>query len=853
MKDKSARIFRYLGPLLGLALFGVALLVLYHELRHYGPRAIIRDLKDLPDRALIEALALTTLSYLVMTGYDGLSLRYIKRRLSYSKIALASFIGYAFSNNIGLSMVAGATVRYRLYSAWDLSAEEITKVILFGTLTLWLGFLAVGGLVFCYDPVALPFDWGLHLHSARVLGLIFLALVGGYILLCWRRRRKVAIRDWEFELPALSLTLPQLMLASLDWLLAGGVLFVLLPGGISLTTFMGIFLLAQMAGLASQIPGGIGVFEAAMLMLLGHYLPPAVIIGALLAYRAIYYILPLLLAAVLLGFNEARHRRELLRQGARAVTHWIPQVMPPFMALTIFVGGSILLVSGELPGEAARLEWVGGLVSLPVIEISHFLGSLAGVALLLLARGLQRRLDAAYVMTCALLALGAVLALLRGVRWEAAFALICMLVALLPCRWCFYRKAKLTSETFTPGWIAAIGLVVIMSVWLGVFSHKHVEYTSDLWWRFALQAQAPRALRALVGGIVMLLAFSISRLLHPAAPEPAEPQAADLERARPVIGASSEAYANLALLKDKQLLFSASGASFLMYAVSGQSWVVMGDPVGPRAEWPELVWSFGELCERHAGWPVFYEVASSSLSLYVDAGMTLLKLGEEARVDLTQFSLEGSGRRKDLRYICRRLEREGCSFEVVPPEQVGAIMPELRRVSDAWLAERRTSEKGFSLGFFDPEYLAHFAQAVVRREGRIIAFANVWQSGERYELSVDLMRHVADAPGGVMDFLFVKTMLWGKEQGYGWFNLGMAPLSGLETHALAPLWNKVGGYIFGHAEQFYNFQGLRQFKEKFEPQWQPRYLASPAALLLPRILVNIAALSSGGLKNIVLK
>ena len=115
------------------------------------------------------------------------------------------------------------------------------------------------------------------------------------------------------------------------------------------------------------------------------------------------------------------------------------------------------------------------------------------------------------------------------------------------------------------------------------------------------------------------------------------------------------------------------------------------------------------------------------------------------------------------------------------------------------------------------------------------------------------MRYLPEAPQGIMDYLFINMMLWGKQEGYQWFNIGMAPLSGLENHTLAPLWNRLGSFIFRHGEHFYNFQGLRQYKEKFDPEWEPKYIAVPGGLKLPQILTNLATLISGSLKGVVTK
>jgi phosphatidylglycerol lysyltransferase len=258
----------------------------------------------------------------------------------------------------------------------------------------------------------------------------------------------------------------------------------------------------------------------------------------------------------------------------------------------------------------------------------------------------------------------------------------------------------------------------------------------------------------------------------------------------------------------------------------------------------ELAWQFRELVERHDGWPVVYQVPEESLHLYVDMGLSLLKLGEEGRVPLDEFTLEGH-RRKDLRNALRRIEeRERCRFEIAPRERVPALMPRLRQVSDAWLGDKPAAEKGFSLGRFDPAYLERFPVALVRRDDAVIAFGNVLAAGE--ELSLDLMRFTPEAPPGVMTYLFTRMMLWGAAEGFHRFDLGMTPLAGLEGRTGAPLWNRVASLVYRHGEHFYNFQGLRRYKEKFDPVWEPRYLAFPGALALPQILVHLAALISGG-------
>ena len=200
-----------------------------------------------------------------------------------------------------------------------------------------------------------------------------------------------------------------------------------------------------------------------------------------------------------------------------------------------------------------------------------------------------------------------------------------------------------------------------------------------------------------------------------------------------------------------------------------------------------------------------------------------------------------------------RLEKEGASFRVVPAPDVAALLPQLRAVSDDWLRHKAGAEKGFSLGFFDEAYLRRFPVAVIEREGRVQAFSNLWLGAGGAELSLDLMRYSEDAPKGVMEALMLHVMIWGKEQGFEQFSLGMAPLSGFEESPVASLWNRLGGFLYEHGEAVYSFQGLRSFKEKFDPVWEPRYLAYPGGFRLPLILADISALIAGGYRRILLK
>lgn len=832
-------------PLLSVVLFAAAAWALHRVLQGHALADVAAHLDAVSSWQVAAAIVLTFASYVMLTGYEALAMRHVGARLSYPKVALGSFVSYVFAHNIGVSMLTGGTVRYRIYSAEGLSALDIAVVTLLCTINFALGSTLLVGLALLIEPSPILSGLGMPIALLRGAGAACVLAVVGYLIWTSTRRRPVRLREWEVRPPGLVLSLAQIGLSVLDIAAAAAALFVLSPlpdAGISFLTFLGVFTLAIVAGVVSHVPGGLGVVETVVILLLPEQ-PAGSLFAALIAFRGIYYVAPLLIGAVLLALVEARTHREKLRHAATLLSGMAERLVPPVLALLTMIAGTVLLFSGATPAVDARLAWLSEVLPLQVVEGSHLLGSLTGLGLIILARGLARRLDAACHLAMALLAAGIAFSLLKGLDYEEAVLMACILATLFIGRRAFYRHASIFAVRLEAPWIVALLVLIGASIWLGFFSYKHVAYSHDLWWQFAFDADAPRFLRASFVVCIAVAAVAAYWMLRPAKPEPQPASTEDLRRISAIVERSPASAAALALLGDKRFLFSDSGSSFVMYGVQGSSWISCGDPVGESGEWSELLWTFRETCDRHGARTVLYEVSKETLPFCIDLGLSLFKIGEEGRVRLSEFSLDGS-RRKELRYIHRRAQKDGLSFEMLPRGEVAALMPQLRAVSDAWLGQGKKSEKGFSLGAFVPDYLVNFPCAVVRKDGAIVAFANVWCGADRTECSIDLMRYRPEAPRGVMDYLFIELMLWGVGQGYGWFSLGMAPLSGLAEHPLAPMWNRLGTLIFRNGENFYNFEGLRRYKEKFGPEWQPRYLACPSGLAVAPALIDVSTLIS---------
>lgn len=846
------RVRQLLPVVVGLALFAAALYVLRLELRTLSWPELTAAILETPAPRLALAVALTAVNYLALTGYDQLAFAYINKPMPRLRIAIASFLAYAISNTVGFAMLSGVSVRYRFYTRWGVSAVELSRIIACYSTTFWLGLLVLGGASLALSPLP-EVHWLPANAILRPVGWLLLAVAPAYLVMTMVRRRPVRLGSIELPIPPVSIAFAQVVISALDWTLAGAVLYTLLPpSALTFLQFLGMFLAAILIGMVSHVPGGVGVFEGLMMLFLAPSLSSGQILPALIVFRVVYYLLPFSVGLVGLVADEARQRRAHVMRASALLGRLTEQLTPAMLSVATFAAGVVLLFSSATPAAPGRLALLDRVLPLAVIEASHLLSSILGAVLLILSQALARRLNAAYYLTASAMVAGMAVSLLKGFDFEEATLLLILLLVLWRARPAFDRRAAFFETRFSPGWVAALVGALGASIWLGFFAFQHVAYSDELWWQFGLYGEASRFLRASVAAAVAVLLFGVARMVGFAPHQAPPPSERDLDDAGRAIAAQSSTSPFLVFLRDKSLLFNHDRTAFVMYRVQGRTWVALGDPIGPPDRLNEVIRLFLERCQDFGGVPVFYEVSKHWLHLYADFGLTFVKLGEEARVDLETFTLAG-GHAAKYRNVLHRLEKDGGTFRVLEPGAAASVMAQLRAVSDDWLAEKAGGEKGFSLGFFDEAYLARFPVAVIERAGAIQAFANLWPGPERQELSVDLMRHHRDAPKNVMEALFVHLMQWGRDQGYRTFTLGMAPLSGFEQSASASLWNRLGGFLYHHGERAYHFQGLRAFKEKFNPVWEPHYLAYAGGFRLALIMADVSALIAGGYRKVFSK
>ncbi|MCS7221036.1 MAG: phosphatidylglycerol lysyltransferase domain-containing protein [Anaerolineae bacterium] len=530
-------------------------------------------------------------------------------------------------------------------------------------------------------------------------------------------------------------------------------------------------------------------------------------------------------------------------------------------ALLTGLMGFINVLSSVTPSLADRLELLRRFLPLVVRHGSHFATTIAGFALLLLARGLWRRKHIAWQLTFVTLVVSAFGHLLKGLDYEEATLAIALASWLLVLRRHFHARSDPPSVRQGLHALAAALLFTLVYGMVGFYlldRHFSVSFSFGTALKqtvtMLIQFYDP-GLQPITGfgqyfadSIYMVgattLGYSLFMMLRPVlVRRPATHQ--ERVRAKAIVKAwGRSSLAHFTLLDDKSYYFSAGG-SMIAYVVKGRIALALGDPIGPEPDIAATITGFQAYCAQNDWQPAFYQTMPDYLDLYRAAGLHILCIGYEGIVDLRAFSLEGKAG-KTLRSSVNRLSRLGYRAELYEPPLSDDLLRELRKISDEWLTMIKGVEKRFSVGWFEEGYIRNNPVITVcAPDGHICAFANILSAPQRSEITVDLMRRRREAEPGTMDFLFVSLFQWAQERGYMTFSLGLSALSGLGERADDPAIERALHYIYEHINLFYNFKGIHTFKEKFHPRWAPRYLIYPGPTSLPAVALALVRADSG--------
>jgi phosphatidylglycerol lysyltransferase len=631
------------------------------------------------------------------------------------------------------------------------------------------------------------------------------------------------------------------------------IVFLAFNQPVSLGVLVAGYAICILFWVVSPTPQGIGIVEGMVALTFTSLgIPGAVAATVALAFRGLTFWLPMLL-----GFFAVQRIRTIGDDQRILTEIWGVR----FAAVLVALMGVINVLSAVTPSLADRLKLLEQYSPLEVQRGGHLTAALAGFALLVLARGLWRRKHVAWLLSLVVLGLSIVGHMLKGLDYEESLLAGGMMLMLWLMRAHFHARSDRPSIQQGLRVLAGAALFTMAYGITGFFLlDKHYSVNFGFWAAlrqtvvmftqfydpglnpmthfgrfFANSIYVVGAVTFSYAGFMLLRPVFIRDL----ATEDERTQAQEIVEK---FGHSS--LARFLLFDDKRYYFT-SGGSLIGYALVGRTAVTLGDPIGPNDDLLLSIQAFSALCETNDWLPVFYQTQPATLDLYKQAGFNALSVGEEGIVNLGTFTLEGK-EGKPLRAPVNKLTNAGYKFIVHQPPIDDALLEELRAISDEWLTMMHGSEKRFSLGWFEDDYIRNSPIGAVHApEGWVTAFVNFVPEYQLNEITVDLMRKRKEIEHGTMEFLFVSLFQWAKSQGCFGFNLGLSALYGVGEQADDPAIEKVMHWIYEHVNQFYNFKGLHSFKEKFHPEWSPRYLIYPGTSSLAQAWLAVVQANSG--------
>ncbi|WP_416826779.1 bifunctional lysylphosphatidylglycerol flippase/synthetase MprF [Ectobacillus polymachus] len=801
------------------------------ELTHLSIHQAVSVIKQIPNGGFYLAIIVGLLAVSTMFFYDFVMLRSVKAPVSIKKVFRISWIANSFNGIFGFGGLIGAGVRTMLYRPYIKEQGKLVKTIAWMTTAFIMGlsFLSIFGLLGILQTSFIlserPWLW------PALIGFSMIAPI--YIIVS-----KLKLGRRTFATDVNNPTLLYSIVSLVEWTSAGVVIFVilrLLGVEIDFRQALGVYVISAIAGSLSLVPGGLGSFDLIFLRGMNQYgITTETTLSALLLYRLVYYIIPFGVGLAFAAFEMSGVARKKIesrqmfvpalettgvlvtiqRQLFTKMESW---ALAALSALT----GVVIIFSVLFPISIERFHILRIFIPKPLIQVSFDLSLSVGILLILLAKPIYERTKQAYAMTIVVLMVGIIFNVLKGIDFEESLLLLIILAIFFMLRKRFIREQ--VSYTYVDG--IKTGLLIFLllyayqyfGTWLGA---HHLDFLPS----YVVRPSKMVMRTTYITAILVPLSLYIAAFLRNRTGTRVPGRVASSEMLQQFLQQyGGNVLSHLGFLGDKRIFLSSDGKALLQFAVTKKRLVVLGDPIGVPSSYQAVIEEFLDESERLGYVCIFYQVERRWLGLYHDFGYNFLKLGEEAEVDLSSFSLTGK-KKASLRSNLHKFEREGYVFSVHEAPHSKALLQQLKQVSDDWLQGKK--EKGFSLGYFDEEYLNRSPVATLsNNKGKIVSFVSILPVYQPNKVAIDLMRYSHDAPSGVMDAMFLHLFEWAKNNGYMQFNMGMAPLSnvGISPHSF---WmERVAAAVYNNIRYMYSFSGLRQFKEKYNPTWSGKYLA----------------------------
>lgn len=799
-------------------------------------KATFQAIKHIPSLDLFILILAGLIAVLLLTLYDFVLAKSMKLSISHQRLFNTGFIANALNAVIGFGGVIGAGLRLLVYRNYTDDEKSLVKVISIMLVSMVSGMSVLSlGLIFKVYQNTHAFD---HLPWYQI-GLYITALfLPAFLIYTYYKPLN------NDKLLGLKFTL----VSALEWLAASSVMyfiFKVIQTPVPFSAVIGIFVVAALAGLISLIPGGFGAFDLIILLGFEAYgIEKEKVLTALLLYRVVYYFIPFLVALALSTFEfrgvarkqfEDRFEDHKYVGPAIETSNLFLSILKDFIVrLPAIALGLITLITGIVLFMSNSI-----IIMDAVYDVRHntylFIAALYSVASLLLitnAPGIMRDTRRSHVMSIVATVILLILLYLTYGKFIYYFWMIAVLVLLIignhnvqSIRKPITMKRSLFITCFTIILIIINGLILRMLL-QEVIHSNYADFDSNLLKYYFI----------FLVGLFMVVTWVMSYLFNRKYQNKIDMPLKKEEIQHIITTYGGNYLSHLAFSGDKLFYTNEQKDAFLMFQFKMDSIVVLGDPIGNEAAFKCLLTDFYDKTEYFGYDVTFYQVQPKLLPMYHDFGNIFFKLGEEAVIPLSDFTISGKKKRA-FRATVNKFESEGYHYEVLQPPFNDDIINQLKIVSDEWLDGR--NEMHFSVGQFNKEYMNQAPVGVIRNDEEIIGFVTFMPTHFNESMSIDMIRW-KEIGLQMMDGLYLNTMLYMKEQGYKGFNMGMAPLSNVGNHKHAFYRERLAGKIFNSISRMHSFKGLRQYKEKFSPDWQSRYLVyrKDSSLLHQMIRIN---------------
>ncbi|WP_165981220.1 bifunctional lysylphosphatidylglycerol flippase/synthetase MprF [Macrococcoides canis] len=784
------------------------------------------------------------ISVSILSLYDFVLAKRLNMEIKYLKLFNVSFIANALNAVIGFGGMIGAGLRLLTYRNYTEDDKTLIKVISMMLLSMISGMSILSlGILFNIFPNTHAFDQ----YTWYRIGIFIITLYLPIYLI------------YTFIKPVSNdkfLGLIFTLVSSIEWLAASGVFYLIFKFihiDVQYSLIIGIFVIAALAGLLSMVPGGFGAFD--LMILIGFKsigISEEKILLALVIYRTVYYFVPFLVAMVLSTFEFKGLAKKQFEERFEDNKYFAPAIETSSLFLNLLRDVLVYLPAIAL----GILSFITGFVFLmtnsilindAIFDVQHntytFLSSLFTLSCLLLminAKGVMHDTRRAHIISIIAATVILIILFLTFGNW-LVYIWVAVLILLL---FIGNMNIKMIKRPIT---LMRAGLTLLFSVtilslnsWLiriqlsELLAQDSIDFDGNLMRNYFLFFIIATIL--LVG---LISYFFNKKYIANIAMEVSEEQ-----RAQIIDNYGGNFVSHLHYSTDKSYFINQDEDAFIMFQTHYDTIFVLGDPIGNKQSFRDLLYDFYSQANYYGYEIIFYQVKPDYLPLYHDFGNIFFKLGEEAMIPLTDFTISGKKKRA-FRATVNKFESQGYFYEIVHPPFSSDFVNRLQSVSDEWLDGR--SEMNFSVGNFNEYYLNKAPVGVIRNEEDIIGFVSFMPTNYDHSISIDMIRW-KENEFQMMDGLYLNTMLSVKEQ-YDNFNMGMAPLSNVGSHKYAFYRERFAGRIFETISHIYSFKGLRNYKEKFNPIWQPRYLVYKKGNSLLTSMIRVSYLINKKTRN----